>query len=190
MSYFKKLIGEKCYLSPLTDEDAENWVRWHNDIDISMPESNVYVSITLQNMKERVNRHQSNRESVFSIIDKEKDIPIGTVEINYCSLHRTGTLGIIIGEKHYWGKGYGREAIMLILDYGFNLLNLHNIMLGVYAFNRRAIGLYKSIGFKEIGRKREYQTMGGRKIDMIMMDLLSREYESVYINKVLEEMEV
>lgn len=189
MSYFKKLIGEKCYLSPLTDDDAENWVRWHNDIDISMPESNVYVSITLQNMRNRVNRHQSNMESVFTVVDLETDSPIGTVEITYSTLYRTGSLGVIIGEKQYWGRGFGREAINLILDYGFNLLNLHNIMLGVYAFNTRAIGLYGSMGFREIGRKREYQTMGGRKIDMIMMDMLSHEYESVYIKKVLGEME-
>jgi RimJ/RimL family protein N-acetyltransferase len=97
--------------------------------------------------------------------------------------------GIDIGEMDYWGKGYGKEATQLALDFAFNFLNIHNIMLGVYAFNQRAYHLYKKIGFKEIGRKREFQTLGGEKFDMIMMDLLSTEYESVYVKPLLQRME-
>ncbi len=187
MAYYKKLIGKKCYLSPLAEKDAENLARWYNDIEISMPESNVYDAISLKSMENMVNTFQSKGLNVFTIVDIETDKAIGIVEIEANQVYKSGSFGIIIGEKDYWGKGFGKEATLLILDFAFNFLNLHNIMLGVYGFNERAYGLYKHIGFKDIGRKREYQTVAGKKYDMIMMDMLSTEYKSVYVDKYFEK---
>ncbi len=62
-------------------------------------------------------------------------------------------------------------------------------MIGVYSFNKRAYGLYKSMGFKDIGRKREYQLIAGKRFDMIMMDLLSYEYKSIFLNELIKEIE-
>ncbi|MDO7205773.1 GNAT family protein [Paraclostridium bifermentans] len=60
-----------------------------------------------------------------------------------------------MGDKDNWGNGYGKEALSLLLDFGFNLLNLNNIVLKVYSFNKQAIKCYSKIGFKEAGRLRE-----------------------------------
>lgn len=83
----------------------------------------------------------------------------------------------MIGDKNYWDQGYGREAIELVLNYGFNILNLNNIMLNVYSFNKRAITCYENIGFKEIGRRREAYILGKRKYDEIHMDILADEFD-------------
>jgi RimJ/RimL family protein N-acetyltransferase len=87
-------------------------------------------------------------------------------------------VGIFIGEKSYWNRGYGEEALRLLMDYAFNLLNLNNLMLNVYAFNSRAINCYKKIGFKEVGRRRQARRIQGKSYDIIYMDILAEEFNS------------
>ena len=92
-------------------------------------------------------------------------------------------LGIAIGEKEYWGQGYGTEATRLLVDYGFNLLNLNSIMLGAFVFNERAIACYKKVGFKEIGWRRQARIIGGQKYDVLLMDILAEEFQGSYFKQ-------
>lgn len=89
--------------------------------------------------------------------------------------------GIFIGDKDYREKGYGTEAIRLILDYGFNYLNLNNIKLDLMEFNERALACYKKCGFKEYGRRRKCRFINGKYYDVIEMDILSEEFKGSYI---------
>jgi len=91
-------------------------------------------------------------------------------------IHRRATLGLFIGDAEQRGKGYGTEAIRLLLSYGFNILNLHSIMLVVHADNPKGLACYKKVGFKEFGRRRESRMKAGRYIDLIYMDILSTEF--------------
>lgn len=186
MGHYKKLIGKKCYLSPAEPEDGDLIARWYNDGEISAAESNVYMALSAGQVRERVQTMIDGGDTSFIVVDLATDRPVGMVDLEANLVFGNATLGIVIGEKEIWGRGYAREAILLILDFAFNALNLHNVMLGVYAFNTRAVRLYRSIGFKEIGRKREYMLMAGQRVDMIMMDILSTEYESVYLEGVLK----
>jgi RimJ/RimL family protein N-acetyltransferase len=102
-------------------------------------------------------------------------------------VNRSAMLGIVIGEKAYWGKGYGQEALRLLLDYGFNLLNLHSIMLGVFAFNQRAIAAYRRVGFKEIGRRRQNRMIAGKWYDAVLMDMLDSEFTGGGVRAIMEE---
>jgi RimJ/RimL family protein N-acetyltransferase len=81
-------------------------------------------------------------------------------------------LGIFIGQKEYWGKGYGEEACRLICRYGFDHLNLENIILRVYAYNEKAIACYKKVGFREIGKRRSAKKILRKRHDVLFMDLL------------------
>ena len=98
-------------------------------------------------------------------------------------VNRKAMLGIVIGEKAYWGRGYGQEAVRLLLDYAFRLLNLSSVMLGTFAFNQQAIHCYERLGFKEIGRRRQARVIGSRKYDVVLMDILAEEFESVYVRR-------
>jgi RimJ/RimL family protein N-acetyltransferase len=100
-------------------------------------------------------------------------------------VNRTGMLGIVIGEKSRWDQGYGEEAVNLLLDYGFNLLNLNNVMLGTFSFNKRAIRCYEKVGFKLVGRRREARIIAGEKHDLILMDILAAQFESPYVKPML-----
>jgi len=188
MPYYKKLIGEICYLSPCTPEDAENWATWFNDLEVTIPLGDeAYTPSTLEREREMIEEINRNLDHVFTIVDLETDRAIGRCLLFAIDqLNRNGMLGIVIGEKEYWGRGYGREAINLLLDYAFNLLNLNSIMLGVMEFNERAVRCYKKVGFKEIGRRRQARIIGGRKWDGILMDILAEEFESPCVKRFVE----
>jgi RimJ/RimL family protein N-acetyltransferase len=89
-------------------------------------------------------------------------------------------LGILIGEKSFWGQGCGQDAVRLLLDYAFNLLNLHSVMLGAFAFNERALAANTKVGFREIRRRREARTMAGLAYDVVLMDILEDEFREKY----------
>jgi RimJ/RimL family protein N-acetyltransferase len=94
---------------------------------------------------------------------------------------------IAIGEKECWGRGYGTEVTQLMLDYGFNVLGLHNIMLTVFSINRRGIRAYLRAGFREIGRRREAVERGGQLLDIVYMDCLATEFESPVLQRLMRE---
>jgi RimJ/RimL family protein N-acetyltransferase len=94
-------------------------------------------------------------------------------------------LTLWIGEKECWGQGFGTEATMLMLDYGFTALGLHNIMLQVAECNPRGVGAYRRAGFREIGRRREAWRLGDQVCDLLLMDCLSAEFRSPVLRQLL-----
>lgn len=184
--YFKKLVGEKIYLSPIDKNDYLKYTKWLNDMDVAMGMTFANLLIDEEAEKNALDR-LSKEPFNFAIIVKENDQVIGNVgfpRLDY--INRVGEVGIFVGDKDYWGNGYGKEALELLLDFGFNLLNLNNIYLKVFSFNSQAIKCYKKIGFKEVGRLREAKIIGGNKYDEVCMDILAREFKSPYIQSVLE----
>jgi RimJ/RimL family protein N-acetyltransferase len=178
MPHYPKLTGEKCYLSPPASEDAAQWAAWFNDLEVTLPLGDeAYVPFGLEKAREDVEDTIRRQGHVFSIIDRQSEKLIGRCLLfSVNSVDRSAKLGIVIGEKSCWGQGYGQEATRLLLDYAFNLLNLHSVMLGAFAFNVRALAAYQKVGFREIGRRREARLIGGRAYDVIMMDILEDEF--------------
>ncbi len=104
--------------------------------------------------------------------------PIGLVELDGIAwTHGEGWLGIGLGDRAYWDRGYGTDATRLILGFGFTELNLHRISLTVFDYNARAIQVYRRLGFVEEGRAREFLQRDGRRWDMIFMGLLRSEWQ-------------
>ena len=90
--------------------------------------------------------------------------------------HGDTWLGIGLGDREHWGKGYGTDAVQIILRYVFTELNLRRVTLGVFAYNPRAIKSYEKAGFKVEGRLRQYISREGQRNDMIVMSLLREEW--------------
>lgn len=182
MKYFKRLVGEKVYLSPMNIEDAEIYLKWFNDLNTISYLTFSNKVTTLETEKKFINSVIENGEPTFAIIDLETDKLIGNCGLTSIdNTMRIATLGIVIGEEEYRSKGYGTEALRLLVEFGFNYLNLNNIMLIVYEFNQRAINSYKKVGFKEMGRRRQARFINGKYHDIIYMDLLAEEFEGGYI---------
>ena len=179
--YFKKIVGERIYLSPRNTEDVEVFTEWLNDFETTDYTGRSCMLFTLEAEKKYL-EDNANAEATFSIIDMKKDKMIGVVGIeNINHIKRIGTLGVFIGDKAYRENGYGTEAIRLVLDYGFNYLNLNNIKLDVIEFNKRAIACYKKCGFKEYGRRRQSEFLNGKYYDIIEMDILAEEFKEEFI---------
>ena len=173
--YFKKLTGKKCYLSPIDINDAEKYTEWLNDLEITRHLS-IYHSI-INTETEKTFLAELSKEHNYGIIDQSTNCLIGNcgfVDIDH--VHQTAETGIFIGDKNYWSKGYGTEALWLLLDYGFKALNLHNVMIRVYSFNERAKKSYEKIGFKYMGKRREALKRGNEKFDILYLDLLYEEF--------------
>ena len=98
----------------------------------------------------------------------------GLMDVDQCN--RSAEIGIVIGDKTYWGKGYGTEAMRLLLDYAFRYLNLHNVMLRVYSYNPRGVACYEKVGFKAIGRRRGAITRNLAVHDIIYMDITDNDF--------------
>ncbi|MGE5415467.1 MAG: GNAT family N-acetyltransferase [Acidobacteriota bacterium] len=186
MNYVKKMIGEKCSLALVDIEDAPQYSAWLSDLEVSMYLTVASQQLSLERESEILTAMCQDGEHVFGIVDQANEQLIGNCGlINIDHVHRRADLGVFIGEKSYWGMGYGREAVKLLLDYGFNILNLHSIELKAVVYNERAISCYKKCGFKESGRRRESWVMGGKAYDQIYMDILASEFESVYVKKLI-----
>lgn len=181
MKYFKKIIGERIYLSPRNSEEIEKFTEWLNDFQTTDYIGRSAFITTLEGEKKYFEENIDKNYNFF-IVTLDNDKLIGTVSLeNYDGINRIATLGIFIGDKEYRSQGYGTEAIKLILDYGFNYLNLNNIKLDLMSFNERALKCYQKCGFKEYGRRRKCKFINGKYYDNIEMDILAEEFKDSYI---------
>lgn len=92
--------------------------------------------------------------------------------------HGDTFVGLGLGERADWGKGYGTDAMRVILRYAFQELNLHRVTLDVFEYNPRAIRSYEKAGFKIEGRARQFLHREGRHWDLILMGILREEWEA------------
>lgn len=181
MKYFKKLVGDRIYLSPRNVEDAEIFANWLNDFNTTDYIGRSGNLVSLEGEKEYLQKN-INSEAVFFIVTLDQDKVIGTVGIEHINhINRRGTLGVFIGDEEYRNNGYGTEAIRLVLEYGFKYLNLNNINLNLIECNERALACYKKCGFKEAGRLRKTIFVNGKYYDRLSMDILAEEFEGDFI---------
>ena len=113
----------------------------------------------------------------FAIETLKEGKYIGGCSINKLNVkNRNCTIGIMIGDKEYWGKGYGSDTLKVLIKFIFEELNMNKIKLGVFSFNERAKACYKKIGFKEEGILKDEIFREGKYNDEIIMALFAKDY--------------
>jgi RimJ/RimL family protein N-acetyltransferase len=182
------LVGDLVALGPAHRGLLPLLWKWESDLELSALTGDPSRPMTPEAIDKLYDRYsKAGQESTpFVIYERTTMRPIGTVglmAINH--LNRTAELGIGIGERDCWGKGYGTEATRLVLDYAFNVLALHNVMLRVFSFNERAIRAYYRAGFQEIGRRRQSLRIGEQVFDVVLMDCLSTDFEGSVLRRTL-----
>jgi RimJ/RimL family protein N-acetyltransferase len=177
----KKVTGTKCYLSPLEKKDAEKFYQWMNDLGTTVYLNAWHNIMTLEQENKFIETVTGTvtKNYVLGIIDIKTDEMIGSTGFHKVDeMNRHAELGVVIGDIGSRGKGIGFEATQLMLDFGFHAMNLNNIYLRVYSFNKRAINLYKKIGFKKIGIHREAKIISDKKYNVILMDMVLSEFNA------------
>lgn len=177
------IVGEKVAFGPAHRALLPLLNKWDNDFTVFFLGSNVLRPVAMETTEAFVASHLKGEEgqrSIFFIIYEYASLrPIGwTVLRHIDAKDGTADFGILIGEHDCWGKGYGTEATRLVLDYGFTVENLHNIVLDTASHNERAIHAYTRAGFRIIGRRREALCWGGKRYDSVLMDCLATEFET------------
>jgi len=169
--------GKRIAFRPLEMEDLADCQRWINDPAIHQYLLRVRPLNGPAEKEWLENLHKNERDVIFGIALCEGGRLIGTCGLHGATLpNRAAELGILIGEPEFHGKGYGAEAIGLLLDYGFGTLNLHRIELRVYSNNARGIRCYEKCGFTREGAKREARWWGGRWWDVLEYAILAHEW--------------
>jgi len=170
---------DRVFLRKMTVQDTEIYHKWRNDIDVMQTTAPFLDVYGIEETEEFVNQKilKSRSSKCYIIVEKKSNKPIGiTSLINIDYKNRNAECIIDIGEKEAWGKGYGSEAMKLLLDFGFLEMNLHRIWLRVFSFNDRAIKLYEKLGFQKEGISREAIFRNGTWHDIIHMGVLQSEY--------------
>jgi len=117
----------------------------------------------------------------FAIRALEDDRLLGDVTLSVINWgSHDAFAGIGIGEREFWGKGYGTDAMQLLLRYAFTELNLRRVSLTVFDFNERALRSYEKAGFRLEGRQRQAMQREGRRWDILYMGILREEWMENY----------
>jgi diamine N-acetyltransferase len=169
--------GKRILLRAVRAEDYPRLTDFKNDVEFELlgggdpPRPRTLAAVT-----EFFDNLAKDKSSVNFAIEVD-GVFIGDCGLSHFD-QRAGTaeLGIGIGDRDYLGKGYGREAVALLVDYGFQLLNLRKICLETLADNERAIRSYQAVGFVEEGRRRAQVWSDGRYADVVLMGLFAADF--------------
>lgn len=180
--YPKRLFhGELVRLTAPRPEDAEVLSRWSEDGEYRrLADTEAPRPLPAEYFRERDQVVEPAPDAVeLRIRTVAEDRLVGFVALFGIEWHNShGWVAVGIGDAADRGRGFGKEAVALVLRYGFHELGLHRISLDVIADNLPAVGLYRTLGFQEEGRMRERVCRDGLTSDLIYMGLLRRDWEA------------
>jgi diamine N-acetyltransferase len=163
--------------------DIPRFVEWLNNPEVTRGLVMVYPMSMEEEVKWFDRMLQQPPELHPWVIEVQTES--GWQAIGNCGFHdvdwrnSNAEFGIFIGDPAYWGKGYGQEAIRILLQVGFDTMNLHRIWLRVMSNNTRAIKCYDALGFVHEGVKREAEYREGKYLDMLLMSMLREEWKKI-----------
>lgn len=171
------LKGKKVILRPLRKStDLESCLRWINDPEITQYLS-IYLPMSAQSEEEWFDALSKRQNDIIFAIETLDGALIGTMGLHGINWKdKTATTGAMIGEKEYWGKGYGTDAKMILLDYALNTLNLRKICSSVLSYNKRSLRYNLHCGYKIEGVRKKQMFKSGRYRDEIILGVFKKDW--------------
>jgi RimJ/RimL family protein N-acetyltransferase len=175
--------GKKVLLRTIEKRDIESFRQWLND-----PEVNQYLLVHMpltELGEEKWFEKISHSDSSMEMAIESYGLNCPRQLIGNCCLDqikwkdRVATFGIFIGNQSFWGNGYGTEAASLMLQNGFEQLNLHRVNSSVYDFNIRSLKMHEKLGFRIEGQRRQNIFKNGAYHDEIFLGLLHEEWQKL-----------
>lgn len=181
------ITGKIVELRPVSLDDYKRQYEWRNDEETVKLEAGTgmyrHSHVPLEKIEEefeksiiKLDKREAGEFSIYTMGETPELIG----GIGYRNLHivaRRCTVGIGIGVKEYWGKGYGTDAMKTLVHYLFTTMNLKRVELETWSGNERAIRSYEKCGFVVEGRLREATYLDGKYFDTIVMGVLKKEFQ-------------
>jgi len=171
------LEGEKVRLRPVKPQDLKRFAEWLQDAEVRRWLAALDEAPTLEEEIEWYEDTRANPDNVLWAIETLDGRLIGTCELRVTPRADRAELGIAIQDKSRWNSGYGTDAVRLVLEYGFEDLDLNRIELTTDEDNVRGRRCYEKCGFVEEGLLRQHRRVEGRFSNTIMMSVLREEWE-------------
>jgi RimJ/RimL family protein N-acetyltransferase len=177
--------GERVVLRPVDpDGDLDRCYQWINDLEVTSF-LRMQGPITRHRERELLARERDPMQDIMLAIEADDGTHIGN-----CGLHgidrrsRTATLGIMIGDKRYWSRGYGTDVVKALCAFGFVEMDLQRIELSVFSHNERAQRCYEKCGFQLEGRLRRKRYVAGEYRDELRMGILREEFFELFPERI------
>ena len=181
MSHQARIMeSERLYFRALTAADARgNYLKWMNDAEVTQYLESRFQAHSEESLAAYIEQMSSTKDNIFcAIVLKHDDRHIGNIKLGPIEwVHRRAEVGLLIGEKDCWGKGYGTEAYKLMAEHAFFTLNLHKVTAGAYAENEGSIKAMARAGFTQEGRRKEHYFLDDKYTDLLIYGLLKPDFE-------------
>jgi diamine N-acetyltransferase len=179
--------GDKIALGPIRRDLLPLYQAWINDLSVAR-----FLASRPMSLDEEITWYdgvvKNARMVYFTIYERPSYRPIGGVDLHGIDVrNRSAELGIMIGERDARGRSLGTEAVRLVCDYGFNVMELNSIWLLTFGWNVAGQKAYVKAGFREFGRRRQARFFDGRYWDDIYYDVLREEFESPVVRRIMTE---
>lgn len=176
------LRGKKTSIRSIEEDDLDALYHWYNDQEVNLWSSGAWPLNTLLSKDQIAAKFFDGPPDTYRYaILNEQDSLIGSIGFKELNVPgQSATLYIVIGDKTYWGKGYGTDALITLSRFLFTQWNFHRLSLDTWAENIRAIKAYEKVGFIVEGRQRQARFILGNYHDAILMGLLRDEFLSLH----------
>ncbi len=181
----KILKGPRVVLRPIKLSDAPDYVRWFKDKEVVQYLGNKLLNIKEKGVRDYFLKMAKSKDRYLWAIVADGGQHIGNISCLLEQKDKRVGLGIVIGDKRYWGRGFGPECWEVVANYIFRKLNFNRLQLTVLTTNSRAVKAYQKVGFKKEGVLREniYAWVGKKFCDEYVMSILRAEWVKKYKNQ-------
>lgn len=176
------LQGSKVNLRPGIDSDYFLLYKWYNDKELNRLAGWSNSKATMEKLKYNMSK-SFGYDPMNLMIEAKDGTPIGTIQLyDFNEQDKSCKLGIRIGDRDYWSRGYGEDAVKTLLEYAFMKIDIFRVTLKVYEYNGRAVRCYLKCGFQNEGRTRQSANIDGKYYDEIIMGALKSDYIRLFKN--------
>jgi RimJ/RimL family protein N-acetyltransferase len=168
--------GASVRLRPLEERDLPTCVEWMHDHEVTRWLASVGEAPTLAEEQDWYDRRRADPDSVMWALETEEGRLIGNVELRITPGARRAEMGIVIGDRSAWNKGYGTNTVRMVLQYAFEELELNRVDLTTDEENHRAIRCYEKCGFVREGLLRQHRLVDGSFGNTLVMAVLREEW--------------
>lgn len=173
------LENEHLFLRNVTLDDVnDTYYQWLNDPQVNQFLETRFVVQSKTKIAEFVtSKEESTNEILLAICDKNNKLHIGNIKIGPINWHhRRAEISLVIGNKNYWGKGVASQAIQLVSEFSFQVLNLNKLMAGAYKNNIGSIKAFQKCGYKIEGEVEDYVLVNNKGVSLIKVGITALQF--------------